>query len=216
MTSKWFWKWPQARGRSTGRIPTIGASETTVNSQPQAEAGKPAQGPAACQPGSQAEEAEATAQSPQPFNAAAKKNKPRQRQEKRADVQARRNQRRAGSKPARTLQPQPDASGRGHGSRASERMSQKQENLIVVLDIGSAWTRVLAADLNEGALRYRGHGVVESAGMRKGLISELAPAAKAVQSGQRAGRACGWRQYRRVRRGRRRAAYSRPQYPRRF
>jgi cell division protein FtsA len=51
-----------------------------------------------------------------------------------------------------------------------------------VLDIGSAWTRVLAADLNEGALRYRGHGVVESAGMRKGLISDLGPAAKAVKA----------------------------------
>jgi cell division protein FtsA len=61
-------------------------------------------------------------------------------------------------------------------------MSQKQDNLIVVLDIGSAWTRVLAADLNEGALRYRGHGVVESAGMRKGLISDLGPASKAVNA----------------------------------
>jgi len=30
-------------------------------------------------------------------------------------------------------------------------MSQKQENMIVVLDIGSAHTRVLAADLNEGS-----------------------------------------------------------------
>ena len=50
-------------------------------------------------------------------------------------------------------------------------MSQRQENLIVVLDVGSAWTRVLAADLNEGALRYRGHGMAESAGMRKGLIA---------------------------------------------
>lgn len=61
-------------------------------------------------------------------------------------------------------------------------MSQKQDNLIVVLDIGSAWTRVLAADLNEGALRYRGHGIVESAGMRKGLIAELGPAFKAVKT----------------------------------
>jgi len=61
-------------------------------------------------------------------------------------------------------------------------MSQKQDNLIVVLDVGSAWTRVLAADLNEGALRYRGHGIVESAGMRKGLISDLGPAAKAVKA----------------------------------
>ena len=61
-------------------------------------------------------------------------------------------------------------------------MSQKQDNLIVALDIGSAWTRVLAADLNEGALRYCGHGVMESAGMRKGLISDLAPAAKVVKA----------------------------------
>jgi cell division protein FtsA len=61
-------------------------------------------------------------------------------------------------------------------------MNETQDNLIVVLDVGSAWTRVLAADVNEGALRYRGHGLVESAGMRKGLISDLAPAAKAVKA----------------------------------
>jgi cell division protein FtsA len=59
-------------------------------------------------------------------------------------------------------------------------VAQKQENLIVVLDIGSAWTRVLAADVNEGVLRYRGHGVLESAGMRKGMIADLSPAAKVV------------------------------------
>ena len=28
-------------------------------------------------------------------------------------------------------------------------MNQKQDNLIVALDIGSAWTRVLAADIND-------------------------------------------------------------------
>ena len=61
-------------------------------------------------------------------------------------------------------------------------MSQKQENLIVVLDVGSAFTRVLAADLNEGALRYRAHSVVESAGMRKGLIADLGPAARVVKA----------------------------------
>ena len=61
-------------------------------------------------------------------------------------------------------------------------MGQKQDSLIVVLDIGSAWTRVLAADVNEGVLRYRGHGVAPSAGMRKGLIGELALAAKAVRA----------------------------------
>jgi cell division protein FtsA len=61
-------------------------------------------------------------------------------------------------------------------------MSQNSDNLIVVLDVGSAQTRVLAADVNEGALRYRGHGVVDSAGMRKGLISDLTPAARAVKA----------------------------------
>ena len=59
-------------------------------------------------------------------------------------------------------------------------MPPRTDNLIVVLDIGSAWTRVLAADVNEGAARYRGHGIVESAGMRKGLIGELGPASRAV------------------------------------
>jgi cell division protein FtsA len=61
-------------------------------------------------------------------------------------------------------------------------MGQKPDNVIVVLDIGSASTRVLVADVHEQVLRYRGHGVVESAGMRKGLIAELAPAAKAVRA----------------------------------
>jgi cell division protein FtsA len=61
-------------------------------------------------------------------------------------------------------------------------MSQKADNLIVVLDIGSACTRVLAADVIEGVARYRGHGMVESAGMRKGLIGDLAPASRAVHA----------------------------------
>jgi cell division protein FtsA len=61
-------------------------------------------------------------------------------------------------------------------------MAQKQNNLIVVLDVGSAQTRVVVAEINESSLRYRGHGVVDSQGMRKGLIAELGPAAKAVRA----------------------------------
>ncbi len=61
-------------------------------------------------------------------------------------------------------------------------MSQRQDNLMVVLDMGSAWTRVVAAEVNEKSIRYRGHGVMPSAGMRKGLIAELGPAAKAVRA----------------------------------
>jgi cell division protein FtsA len=59
-------------------------------------------------------------------------------------------------------------------------MSQKNENLIAVLDAGSSKIRVLIAEVYEGALRYRGHAIVDAAGMRKGVIAELAPAAAAV------------------------------------
>ncbi len=59
-------------------------------------------------------------------------------------------------------------------------MNQKPDNLITVLDNGSAKTRVLVAELNDGALRYRGHGIADAAGMRKGVIAELAPAIDAI------------------------------------
>ena len=59
-------------------------------------------------------------------------------------------------------------------------MSQQAENLIAVLDAGSSRTRVLVAELNDGALRYRGHGIVDAAGMRKGMIAELSPAVDAI------------------------------------
>jgi cell division protein FtsA len=55
-------------------------------------------------------------------------------------------------------------------------MSQKTDNLIAVLDAGSSKVRVLIAELDDGALRYRGHGIVDSAGMRRGVIAELAAA----------------------------------------
>ncbi len=59
-------------------------------------------------------------------------------------------------------------------------MSQQAENLIAVLDAGSSKTRMLVAELNDGALRYRGHGIVDAAGMRKGLIAELSPAVDSI------------------------------------
>jgi len=61
-------------------------------------------------------------------------------------------------------------------------MSQMPDDIIAVLDIGSAWTRVLVAEIIDDALRYCGHGIVESAGMRKGMIAELSPATKAVKA----------------------------------
>jgi cell division protein FtsA len=59
-------------------------------------------------------------------------------------------------------------------------MNPKPENLITVLDAGSAKSCVLVAELQDGVLRYRGHGIEASRGMRKGLIAELGPAAQAI------------------------------------
>jgi cell division protein FtsA len=60
-------------------------------------------------------------------------------------------------------------------------MSQKSDELLTVIDCGSSKIRVLVAELHEGALRYRAHSVVDSAGMRKGVISDLEPACKAIE-----------------------------------
>ena len=59
-------------------------------------------------------------------------------------------------------------------------MNQKQDNLITVLDAGSTKSVVLVAEVLDGVLRYRGHGIEPSRGMRKGLIAELGPAAEAI------------------------------------
>jgi cell division protein FtsA len=59
-------------------------------------------------------------------------------------------------------------------------MAPRADELITVIDVGSAKTRVLAAELHDGALRYRGHAIVDSKGMRKGLIAELAPATESI------------------------------------
>ncbi len=59
-------------------------------------------------------------------------------------------------------------------------MNQKPENLITVLDAGSAKSCVLVAEVTDGVLRYRGHGIEVSRGMRKGLIAELGPAAEVI------------------------------------
>jgi cell division protein FtsA len=58
--------------------------------------------------------------------------------------------------------------------------NQKPDNLITVLDAGSTKICVLVAELQDGVLRYRGHGVERSQGMRKGLIAELGPAAEMI------------------------------------
>ncbi len=59
-------------------------------------------------------------------------------------------------------------------------MNPKPENLITVLDAGCHKSCVLVAEVADGVLRYRGHGMEPSKGMRKGLIAELGPAAEAI------------------------------------
>jgi cell division protein FtsA len=59
-------------------------------------------------------------------------------------------------------------------------MNARQENLITVVDAGSSKICVLVAEVQDGVLRYRGHGIEAARGMRKGLIAELGPAAEAI------------------------------------
>jgi cell division protein FtsA len=60
-------------------------------------------------------------------------------------------------------------------------MPNQQGNLITAIDVGSAKTCVLMAEVTDFGLRYRGHGVAESRGSRKGVIVDLDKAVAAVQ-----------------------------------
>ena len=60
-------------------------------------------------------------------------------------------------------------------------MANQQGNFLTAIDVGSAKTCALMAELTEVGLRYRGHGVAESRGSRKGVIVELDKAVAAIQ-----------------------------------
>lgn len=59
-------------------------------------------------------------------------------------------------------------------------MTGTLEGVLAVLDMGSSHTRMLVAELHDGALRYRGHGIVRSSGIRRGIIADLTPAAESI------------------------------------
>jgi cell division protein FtsA len=59
-------------------------------------------------------------------------------------------------------------------------MSQYQ-HLLTAIDVGSAKTCVLVAEIADGGLRYRGHGSTESRGSRKGVIVDLDKAVGSIQ-----------------------------------
>jgi len=60
-------------------------------------------------------------------------------------------------------------------------MGSQTENLLTVIDVGSAKTCVMVAEVNEYALRYRGHGISDSRGMRKGVIADLDKAVHSIK-----------------------------------
>ncbi len=60
-------------------------------------------------------------------------------------------------------------------------MGRQEENLLVAVDVGSAKTCALVADLTETGLRYRGHGIADSRGTRKGVLVDLEKAVGSVQ-----------------------------------
>ena len=72
-------------------------------------------------------------------------------------------------------------------------MGSQTENLLTVIDIGSAKTCVIVAEVNDYALRYRGHGIADSRGLRKGVIADLDKAVasikKAVEEAENAAQA---------------------------
>jgi cell division protein FtsA len=60
-------------------------------------------------------------------------------------------------------------------------MANHQGSFLTAIDVGSAKTCALMAEVTETGLRYRGHGVAESRGSRKGVIVELDKAVAAIQ-----------------------------------
>src|ERR1700682_275146 len=60
-------------------------------------------------------------------------------------------------------------------------MGNQQGTFLTAIDVGSAKTCALIAGSTDNGLRYRGHGVAESRGSRKGVIVELDKAIAAIQ-----------------------------------
>src|SRR5450432_3116286 len=60
-------------------------------------------------------------------------------------------------------------------------MPKPQGNFLTAIDVGSAKTCVLVAEITENGLRYRGHGLGNSRGSRKGIIVDLDKAVASIQ-----------------------------------
>ncbi len=60
-------------------------------------------------------------------------------------------------------------------------MPKPNEQFLTAIDVGSAKTCVLVVEITENGLRYRGHGLADSRGSRKGIIVDLEKAVASVQ-----------------------------------
>src|SRR5689334_12385492 len=60
-------------------------------------------------------------------------------------------------------------------------MGNQQGSFLAAIDVGSAKTCALMAEITDNGIRYRGHGVAESRGSRKGVIVELDKAVASIQ-----------------------------------
>lgn len=60
-------------------------------------------------------------------------------------------------------------------------MANSNPHLLTAIDVGSAKTCALVAEITEAGLRYRSHGVADSLGSRKGIIVDLERAVASVQ-----------------------------------
>lgn len=60
-------------------------------------------------------------------------------------------------------------------------MPKVHANFLTAIDVGSAKTCVLVVELGENGLRYRGHGLADSRGSRKGIIVDLEKAVSSIQ-----------------------------------
>jgi len=65
--------------------------------------------------------------------------------------------------------------------RTQPLMPKAHENFLTAIDVGSAKTCVLVAEITDTGMRYRGHGLAESRGSRKGIIVDLEKAVASIQ-----------------------------------
>ena len=60
-------------------------------------------------------------------------------------------------------------------------MPKPHEPFLTAIDVGSAKTCVLVVEISDHGLRYRGHGVADSRGSRKGIVVDLEKAVTSIQ-----------------------------------